>query len=73
MGLSDNLATLNFDRYQSWKAAKSISSDSKPALFVFQGDVYQGLKAETFNKKDIAFAQKHLRILSGSIRRTQTS
>ena len=65
MGLSDNLATLNFDRYQSWKAAKSISSDSKPALFVFQGDVYQGLKAETFNKKDIAFAQKHLRILSG--------
>ena len=55
MGLSDNLATLNFDRYQSWKAA----------LFVFQGDVYQGLKAETFNKKDIAFAQKHLRILSG--------
>ena len=65
MGLSDNLATLNFDRYQSWKATKSISSDSKPALFVFQGDVYQGLKAETFNKKDIAFAQKHLRILSG--------
>ncbi|MDA9371297.1 peroxide stress protein YaaA [Gammaproteobacteria bacterium] len=65
MGLSDNLATLNFDRYQSWNASKSISSDSKPALYVFQGDVYQGLKAETFNKKDIAFAQKHLRILSG--------
>ena len=65
MGLSDNLASLNFDRYQSWKAAKSISSDSKPALFVFQGDVYQGLKADTFSKKDIAFAQKHLRILSG--------
>ena len=27
--------------------------------------MYQGLQAETFNKKDIIFAQKHLRILSG--------
>ena len=65
MGLSDKLATLNFDRYQSWSAAKKMSADSQPALFVFQGDVYQGLQADTFNKKDIAFAQKHLRILSG--------
>ena len=65
MGLSDKLATLNFDRYQSWSAAKKMSADSKPALFVFQGDVYQGLQADTFNKKDISFAQKHLRILSG--------
>ena len=59
------MATLNFDRYQSWSATKKISADSKPALFVFQGDVYQGLQADTFNKKDISFAQKHLRILSG--------
>ena len=65
MGLSDKLAALNFDRYQSWSAAKKMSADSKPALFVFQGDVYQGLQADTFNKKDISFAQKHLRILSG--------
>ena len=65
MGLSDKLATLNFDRYQSWSAAKKMSADSQPALFVFQGDVYQGLQADTFNKKDITFAQKHLRILSG--------
>ena len=65
MGLSDKLATLNFDRYQSWSASKTMGNDSKPALFVFQGDVYQGLQANTFNKKDITFAQKHLRILSG--------
>ena len=65
MGLSDKLATLNFDRYQSWSAAKKMSADSKPGLFVFQGDVYQGLQADTFNKKDVSFAQKHLRILSG--------
>jgi hypothetical protein len=65
MGLSDKLATLNFDRYQSWKAAKSVSSDAKPSMLVFKGDVYQGLSAEDFNAKQIKFAQKHLRILSG--------
>ena len=65
MGLSDKLATLNFDRYQSWKAAKSVSSDAKPSMLVFKGDVYQGLNAEDFNNKELKFAQKHLRILSG--------
>ena len=59
------MATLNFDRYQSWKAAKSVSSDAKPSMLVFKGDVYQGLSAEDFNAKQIKFAQKHLRILSG--------
>lgn len=65
MGLSDKLATLNFDRYQSWSATKSASAEAKPSLFVFKGDVYQGLKADEFSKTDIKFAQKHLRILSG--------
>jgi cytoplasmic iron level regulating protein YaaA (DUF328/UPF0246 family) len=65
MGLSDKLATLNFDRYQSWKAAKSVSLDAKPSMLVFKGDVYQGLNAEDFNNKELKFAQKHLRILSG--------
>ena len=65
MGLSDKLATLNFDRYQSWKASKKVSNDSKPSMMVFKGDVYQGLDAESLNNKQIKFAQKHLRILSG--------
>ena len=53
MGLSDKLASLNFDRYQSWKAEKKISNNSKPALLVFKGDVYQGLQAEDFKKGDL--------------------
>ena len=65
MGLSDKLATLNFDRYQNWKASKKESNTAKPALLVFKGDVYQGLNAEDFTKGDMNFAQKHLRILSG--------
>ena len=65
MGLSDKLAALNFERFQSWSASKKIGSDSKHALFVFQGDVYQGLQAENLSKGEVIFAQKHLRILSG--------
>ena len=65
MGLSDKLATLNFDRYQSWSPAKKISSDSKPSMLVFKGDVYQGLQAEDLNNSQMKFAQKHIRILSG--------
>ena len=34
-------------------------------MLVFKGDVYQGLDAESFNTKQLKFAQKHLRILSG--------
>ena len=65
MGLSDKLATLNFDRYQSWSPAKKVSSDSKPSMLVFKGDVYQGLQAEDLNNSQMKFAQKHIRILSG--------
>ena len=65
MSLSDKLATLNFERFQSWSAAKKIGADAKHALFVFKGDVYQGLQAEDFSEGDVNFAQKHLRILSG--------
>ena len=62
MGLSDKLAALNYDRYQSWKASKEISNDSKPSMLVFKGDVYQGLQAEDLTKKEMDFAQKHIRI-----------
>ena len=65
MGLSDKLATLNFDRYQSWSPAKKVSADSKPSMLVFKGDVYQGLQAEDLNNAEMKFAQKHIRILSG--------
>ena len=65
MGLSDKLATLNYDRYQSWSPSKKVSADSKPSMLVFKGDVYQGLQAEDLSKSEIKFAQKHIRILSG--------
>ena len=48
------------------KAGKlHLQKNSYPAVLLFKGDVYKGLEAETFNKSQFLFAQKHLRILSG--------
>lgn len=40
-------------------------SNAKQALPAFKGDVYLGLEAESFSEADLAFAQSHIRILSG--------
>jgi cytoplasmic iron level regulating protein YaaA (DUF328/UPF0246 family) len=64
MGLSPALSLLNHQRYAQW-TPEFTKANSSPALFVFRGDVYRGMDASTFTKDDVAFAQEHLRILSG--------
>ena len=64
MNVSDKIANLNYERYKSWKTPFT-NKNSYPAVLLFKGDVYKGLEAETFNKSQLLFAQKHLRILSG--------
>ena len=64
MHLSIKLAGLNFERYHSWSPEFS-TDNAKQAVLAMKGDVYTGLDAETFSEDDFAFAQQHLRILSG--------
>ncbi len=64
MGISATLGDLNFGRYLNWHTPFT-AANAKQAVLAFQGDVYTGLQAETFDSKDFKFAQKHLRILSG--------
>ncbi|MDN3637954.1 peroxide stress protein YaaA [Simiduia curdlanivorans] len=64
MSVSDKIGTLNFDRFHAWQQPFD-SSNAKPAMLAFKGDVYTGLQAENFDAKARSFAQKHLRILSG--------
>lgn len=64
MDISEDLAQLNYDRYQSWKLPLK-PPPARPAVFAFTGDVYQGLEANQFTEKQLDFAQDHLRILSG--------
>lgn len=64
MSISDELAELNFERYQSWERPFT-PDNSRPAVLTFSGDVYLGLDAESFSERDFTHAQKTLRILSG--------
>ena len=64
MHISDNLATMNFERFQSFNL-DNRSNTAKPAGLAFDGDVYWGLEAESLSKKTLSYAQDHLRILSG--------
>lgn len=64
MGISDALATLNVDRFRAFRTPFT-PDNARPAVFAFNGDVYAGLAADTLEAGAIAFAQRHLRILSG--------
>jgi len=64
MSISPKLAALNAQRYQDW-SLPFTTSNAKQAIMAFKGDVYTGFTFEKYNKKDFAYAQKHLRILSG--------
>ncbi|MBT6325227.1 MAG: peroxide stress protein YaaA [Bdellovibrionales bacterium] len=64
MKLSNNLTELNIKRYKSFNTPFNLDN-AKQAMFAFKGDTYVGLDANSFSKKDIDYAQKHLRILSG--------
>jgi hypothetical protein len=65
MGISDDLAQLNFDRNQAWLVPAPDDGVSKQAVLMFKGDVYQGLDAASLDQAGLDYAQTHLRILSG--------
>ena len=63
MGISDKLAELNAARFHDWSPAGGAGS--RQAVLAFMGDVYTGLDAQSLGARDLDWAQKHLRILSG--------
>jgi len=64
MSISDKLAELNYGRFQDFSTPFDFKN-AKQALLAFKGDVYNGIDAPNLSKKDLAFAQDNLRILSG--------
>lgn len=64
MDLSDDLARLNRDRFRDFDDAP-VSELTRPAVLAFAGDTYQGLEAGSLDEDEMAWAQDHLRILSG--------
>jgi uncharacterized protein len=64
MHVNPSIAALNFERYINWHLPFT-PENAKQAILAFTGEVYHGLMASTFIERDFAFAQGHLRILSG--------
>ena len=64
MNISDNLAQLNHWRFKDF-SPEFTAENSRPAFWAFDGDVYDGLRARTLSSSELAWAQQHVRMLSG--------
>ena len=64
MTVSEKIATLNVTRFNDWNQDFNFAN-ARQAIFAFKGDVYTGLDAYALADQEIAYAQQHLRMLSG--------
>lgn len=64
MSISEKLADLNYQRYQDF-TTPFTKSNARPAVYTFNGDVYNGLDAYTLPEEKLDKLQDTLRILSG--------
>jgi len=60
MHISPRLAKLNAERFRDF-----ADLPERQALFAFAGDVYTGFEVDTLDETGVAFAQDHVRMLSG--------
>jgi len=64
MHISEKQAGIVKDYYKTF-AFPHTPDNAKPACWMFSGDTYVGLDAETLNADELAYAQDHLVILNG--------
>lgn len=64
MDVSEKIAMLNYERYKNF-SVPFTADNARQALLAFKGDVYTDIAIDEYSDKDFAFAQDHLRILSG--------
>ena len=62
--ISEKLSDLNWKRNLEFSRNHN-DDNSRPAIFAFNGDVYEGLDVKTLDVKKIDFLQNNLRIISG--------
>ncbi|WP_394261505.1 peroxide stress protein YaaA [Moraxella boevrei] len=69
MGISHHLAELNKQRNDNWQWDETRpfqqSQGAKPAIYLFDGDVYTSLNAYQLNQAQILYLNQQLGILSG--------
>jgi len=64
MSISDKLADLNYNRFQEFSENHN-KENARPAIYTFDGDVYDGIDAYSIPLDKIEVVQEKLRILSG--------
>lgn len=64
MGISPKLAALNVQRFRTFPKVLT-EKNAKPAVYMFRGDVYDGLDIDSLPQKCMPDMQARLRILSG--------
>lgn len=62
MGISDKLSLLNVQRFTDWQ---NDLTNAVAAVYLFNGDAYEGLSVRTLPEKSICYLERHLGILSG--------
>ena len=64
MHVSDKIALLNAERNQNWHTPFT-PDNAKLVLFMFNGDVYEGIAPRSLDDEQISYIHNHVRILSG--------
>ncbi len=64
MEVSDKLAGTTLERFAAFTFPPQ-QHNCRQALLAFRGDVFSEIEIDSYKKADFAFAQEHLRILSG--------
>ncbi len=64
MHVSDKIALLNTERNATWQPPFT-PDNAKAALFMFNGDVYEGMDTDSLDEEKINYINRRVRILSG--------
>jgi len=64
MDISEKLADLNWQRNQEWNIPFT-TENARPAVYAFDGEVYNGLDVYSLSAEKVIVLQEKLRILSG--------
>lgn len=65
MKVSDKIARLNVERNGRFALPITADNGGKQALFLFKGDVYEGMDAYHLSPEALQYLQQHLGLLSG--------
>ncbi len=64
MKISPKLSELNYQRFKNFNQEYN-NYNAKPAIYAYNGDVYEGLSLDLYNASQLQFANQNIRIISG--------